>query len=65
MTQTPQGDPRPTTGGPQNPTLRHAMSIIRQEAWKQQALSLRHTAELESLIRNQYRTALTEKGGAQ
>ena len=62
MTENTKGAPRPTTG--EQATLQHAMSIIRQEAWKQQALALRQAAERESHTRHQYRTAPMQEGGA-
>lgn len=62
MTENTKGAPRPTTGGQK--TLQHAMSIIRQEAWKQQALAERAIAQKETDTRWQLRQAAMQEGGA-
>ena len=62
MTEKTKGAPRPTTGGQKTP--QHAMSIIRQEAWKQQALAERAIAQKETDTRWQLRMAAMQEGGA-
>lgn len=62
MTENTKGAPRPTTG--EQKTLQHAMSIIRQEAWKQQALALRTIAQKETDTRQNLRMAAMQEGGA-
>ena len=62
MTENTKGAPRPTTG--EQATLLHAMSIIRQEAWKQQALALRTIAQKETDTRHHQRMAAMQEGGA-
>ena len=62
MTENTKGAPRPTTG--EQATLQHAMSIIRQEAWKQQALDERAIAQKETDTRWQLRQAAMQEGGA-
>ena len=62
MTENTKGAPRPTTG--EQKTLQHAMSIIRQEAWKQQALAERAIAQKETDTRQNLRMAALQEGGA-
>lgn len=62
MTEKTKGAPRPTTG---EKTLRHAMALIRREAWKQQALAARATAQTATYTRWNLRMAPMQEGGAQ
>ena len=62
MTENTKGAPRPTTG--EQATLQHAMTIIRQEAWKQQVLDERAIAQKETDTRQNLRMAALQEGGA-
>ena len=62
MTENTKGTPRPATG--KQKTLQHAISIIRQEAWKQQVLTLRTIAQKETDTRHHQRMAAMQEGGA-